>query len=99
MILDDSGYVYCDDLQCANASNIEYVNNCHLSKKIKCDGKVSDYYDSGFITRQNQTADGNQGSGNGICENKTIIYDPYCEGKTNHFWNILTRPIPNKNNL
>ena len=101
MIL-DGGYVYCDDLQCANASNIEYVNNCPMSKKIECNGTVSDYYNSGFITRQNQilsefkhmrTANGNQGSG--ICENKTMIYDPYCEGKTKHFWNILTRLIPN----
>ena len=104
MIL-DGGYVYCDDLQCENASNIEYVNDCPMSKKIECNGTVSDYYNSGFITRQNQilsefkhmrTANGNQGSGNGICENKTMIYDQYCEGKTKHFWNILTRPIPNK---
>ena len=98
MIL-DGGYVYCDDLQCANASNIEYVNNCPMSKKIECNGTVSDYYNSGFITRQNQilsefkhmrTANGNQGSGDGICENKTMIYDPYWKLSTQRDYRAIS---------
>ena len=79
MIL-DGGYVYGDDIQCANDSNIEYMNICPMSKKIECDDKVSDWFNLGFITN---------GSRNGICENKTIIYDPYCEGRIMHFWNML----------
>ena len=88
-MIPEGGYdsIYCDDLQCANASNIEYVNNCRMSKKIECNGKFSDWYNSGFITRQILSelkllrTDGNHISEYGICENKTIIYDPYCEGK------------------